>query len=162
MELKDGTKVKKTVTSHGTFLRVKDPLDVARRSAQVHARNGHMAWPSNVPADVYPLTIMIDAGGGITKVVLKHPCVQRADSVRAITLLGLLIGVKDTPAAMKLAFGPIYDALSIVNERDTFVDLPWAPQLPTTGKWELKGDAKLPTCIERFLDVRTVIRKDML
>ena len=44
--------------------------------------------------------------------------------MRCITLLGLLIGVKDTPAAMKLAFGPIYDALSVVNEQDTFVRLP--------------------------------------
>jgi hypothetical protein len=161
VELKGGGKVMKKVTSHGTFLRVKDPIDVARRSAQVHARAGRMAWPMNVPADVYPLTVMIDAGGGITKVVLKHPCVQRADSVRSITLLGLLIGVKDTPAAMKLAFGPIYDALSIINEQDTFVDLPWAPQLPITGKWELKGDAKVPTCVERFLDVRTAFRSDM-
>jgi hypothetical protein len=58
--------------------------------------------------------------------------------VRTITLLGLLIGVKDTNRRHKLAFGLIYDALSVVNEQDIFVDLPWAPQLPITGKWELR------------------------
>ena len=133
---------------------MKDPLDVARKSAQVHASSGRMAYPGNVPADMYPLTIMMDAGGGTTKVVLKHPCVKRADSVRSITLLGILIGVKDTQHAIDLAFGPIYDALSHVNEEDMFVSLPWAPRLPITGKWELKGDAQLPTCVECFFDPR--------
>ena len=149
-----GKKIMKKVTSHGTYLRVKDPLDVARKSAQVHASSGRMAYPGNVPADMYPLTIMMDAGGGTTKVVLKHPCVKRADSVRSITLLGILIGVKDTQHAIDLAFGPIYDALSRVNEEDMFVSLPWAPRLPITGKWELKGDAQLPTCVECFFDPR--------
>jgi hypothetical protein len=151
-------KVKKTVTSHGTWLRVKDPLDVARESARVHAQQGRMAWGFNVPADIWPMTLMIDAGGGTTKVVLKHPCIKRADSVRSLTLLGLLIGVKDTYEAMKIAFGPIYDAISRVNEENLYVQLPWAPQLPSLGKWELRGDAKLPTCVEQFIDVRTVLR----
>jgi len=152
-----GKKVKKKVTSHGSWLRVKDPMAVVRQSAQVHARAGRMAWGGNVPANVYPLVVMIDAGGGITKVVLKHPCIARADSVRSLSLLGMLIGVKDTYAAMKEAFGPIYDALSRINDEDTYVTLPWAPRLPTLGTWELSGEAKLPTCISRFLDVRTVL-----
>jgi hypothetical protein len=133
----NGKKVKKKVTSHGTWLRVKDAVEVARQSARVHAAAGHLAWGANVPAHVYPLTVMIDAGNGRTVVVLKHPCVMRADSVRSITLLGILIGTKDTRDAIKKAFGPIYDALSTINEVDSFVSLPWAPQLPTTGKWEL-------------------------
>ena len=90
--------------------------------------------------------------------MLKHRCIKRADSVRSLTLLGLLIGVKDTYEAMKIAFGPIYDALSRVNEENLYVRLPWAPQLPSLGKWELSGDAKLPTCVEQFIDVRTVLR----
>ena len=53
-------------SSHGTWLRVADPLEVARQSASVHARSGHSAYPPNVPANLYPMTVMIDAGGGIT------------------------------------------------------------------------------------------------
>ena len=111
----------------------------------VHQRMGERM---NVPADVYPITVMMDAGGGITKVVLKHTCITRADSVRCLTLLGILIGVKDTYTALHAAFGPIYAAISRMNEEHMYVDLPWAPRLPITGKWELRGDAKLPTCLE--------------
>ena len=150
-------KVKKSITSHGTWLRVKDPIEVARESACVHARAGRTAHLANVPADVYPMTVMIDAGGGITKVVLKHSCIKRADSVRSLTLLGLLIGLKDTYAAMEIAFGPIYEAFSRLNMENMYVSLPWAPALPTTGKWELCGEARVPTCVERLLDVRTCL-----
>ena len=58
---------------------------------------------------------------------------------------------------MAQAFGPIYDALSQINDSDMYVDLPWAPQLPTLGKWELRGEAQVPTCVERFFDVRTAL-----
>ena len=58
---------------------------------------------------------------------------------------------------MREAFGPIYDALSRVNDEHVFVDLPWAPRLPILGKWELRGEDRVPTCIERFLDVRTAL-----
>ena len=59
-----GRKVSKEVKSHGYYLRVKDPLVVLQQSAAVHAAEGRMAWPPNVPADVYPVTIVLDAGGG--------------------------------------------------------------------------------------------------
>jgi hypothetical protein len=58
---------------------------------------------------------MLDTGGGSTKVVLKHPCVIRADSVRSITLLAVMTGAKDTYAAMKEAFGPLLLACSEWN-----------------------------------------------
>jgi hypothetical protein len=135
-----GRKVSKEVKSHGYFLRVKDPLAVLQQSATVHAVEGRMAWPPNVPADVYPVTIMLDAGGGITKLVLKQPCVDGADSVRRITLLAMLSGVKDTYAAMKEAFGPVLRVVSEWNRVHTYVTLPWKPQLPSHGKWELHAD----------------------
>ena len=134
-----GRKVQKQVTSHGYYLRVKDPLAVLQQSAAVHAAEGRMAWPPNVPADVYPVTIMLDAGGGITKLVLKQPCVDGADSVRRITLLAMLSGVKDTYAAMKEAFGPVLRVVSEWNRVHTYVTLPWKPQLPSHGKWELRA-----------------------
>ena len=87
---------------------------------------------------------MLDAGGGSTKVVLKHPCVQRADSVQAITLLAVMTGAKDTYSAMKLAFGPLLKACSEWNMRHTEVHLPWAPRLPADGSFELCGPEKRP------------------
>jgi hypothetical protein len=141
-----GKKVIKRVTKHGYYLRVKDPLAVLQQSAAVHAMEGRLAWPANVPHDVYPVCVMLDAGGGSTKVVLKHPCVKRADSVRAITLLGVMTGAKDTYgyAAMKEAFGPLLLACSEWNRRHTEVHLPWAPRLPPDGKYVLEGEAKRP------------------
>ena len=129
--------IKKTV--RGDVLVVKDPVDVIRRSARVHAEAGHVAYPANVPGDVWPISIMIDAGAGITKVALKHVCLKRADSVRAITLLGVLIGAKDTYSAMRKAFGPLYQAISLIMRENQYVSLPWAPRLPTTAKYELNA-----------------------
>jgi hypothetical protein len=91
----------------------------------VHTKEGRLAWPSCVPHDVYPVCVMLDAGGGTTKVVLKHPCVLRADSVRSITLLAVMTGAKDTYDAMKEAFGPVLTACSDMNRRHTEVHLPW-------------------------------------
>ena len=142
---KDGVKSTKRVTTHGYYMRVKDPLQVLQQSAAVHAKEGRMAWPACVPHDVYPVCVMLDAGGGSTKVVLKHPCVQRADSVRAITLLAVMTGAKDTYSAMKLAFGPLLKACSEWNMRHTEVHLPWAPRLPADGSFELCGPEKRPT-----------------
>ena len=104
-----------------------------QQSAEVHAKEGRLAWPACVPADVYPVCVMLDAGGGSTKVVLKHPCVYRADSVRAITLLAVMTGAKDTYSAMKEAFGPLLMACSEWNRRDMYVHLPLAPRLPVGG-----------------------------
>eukprot|EP00966_Prymnesium_polylepis_P022887 526543-Prymnesium_polylepis.1 len=56
-----------------------------------------------------------------------------------------MTGAKDTPRAMKIAFGPILEACSEFNRRHTYVNLPWAPQLPADGAFELRGDAKVPT-----------------
>ena len=97
---------------------------------------------------------MLEAGHK-TVVVLKHNCIRRRDSVRSLTLLGILIGTKDTYNAIRVAFGPIYDAISRLNEADAYVRVPWAPALPVTGKWELSGEAQLPVCQERHFDVRT-------
>ena len=121
----DGKKVIKRVTTHGFYLRVTDPLEVLQQSAAVHTKEGRLAWPSCVPHDVYPVCVMLDAGGGTTKVVLKHPCVLRADSVRSITLLAVMTGAKDTYDAMKEAFGPVLTACSDMNRRHTEVHLPW-------------------------------------
>ena len=142
---KDGKKTIKRVTTNGYYLRVKDPLAVLQQSAAVHAKEGRLAWPSCVPHDVYPVCVMLDAGGGSTKVVLKHPCIMRADSVRSITLLAVMTGAKDTYAAMKEAFGPLLKACSDWNRRHTELHLPWAPRLPVDEEFELCGEAKLPT-----------------
>ena len=77
-----------------------------RKSAAVHANSGRMAWDAHRPHDFYPTTVMLDAEGGSTKIVLKHPGVRLADSVRSITLLAILTGTKDTYAAMQQAFCP--------------------------------------------------------
>ena len=96
---------------------------------------------------------MIDAGAGITKVALKHVCVKRADSVRSITLLGVMMGVKDTYSAMRKAFGPLYEALSKVNGHHVYVSVPWSPQLPATGRFVIRDgvqtmvDCDVPICI---------------
>jgi hypothetical protein len=126
VEDKDGKKVMKRITTHGYYLRVKDALKVLQESAAVHAKEGRLAWPSCVPHDVYPVCVMLDAGGGSTKVVLKHPCVKRADSVRSITLLAVLTGAKDTYNAMREAFGPLLTACSNMNRNHTEVHVPWA------------------------------------
>ena len=135
----------KQVTTHGTYLRVKDPLDVLQKSAAVHAQAGRMAWGAHVPHNVYPVTVMLDAGGGSTKIVLKHPCVKRADSVRALTLLAILSGTKDTYSAMKQAFGPLLAAISRINAEHHYVEVPWAPRLPVSIRFELRGEDKVPT-----------------
>lgn len=76
---------------------------------------------------------------------LKHLCVKRADSVRSITLLGVMMGVKDTYSAMRKAFGPLYEALrirSIGHNAAVIVSVPWSPQLPSTlpatGRFEIR------------------------
>ena len=145
VEDKEGKKSIKRVTTHGYYLRVKDPLAVLQQSAAVHAKEGRLAWPSCVPHNVYPVCVMLDAGGGSTKVVLEHPCVIRADSVRSITLLAVMTGAKDTYAAMKEAFGPLLRACSEWNRQHTYVHLPWAPRLPVDGSVVLRGAEKQPT-----------------
>ena len=65
-----------------------------------------------------------------------HPCIKRADSVRSITLLGLLIGVKDTYAAMEIAFGPIYEALSRLNSELNEQRKRWAADFAAEAKQE--------------------------
>ena len=52
VEDKEGRKSIKRVTTHGYYLRVKDPLQVLQQSAAVHAKEGRLAWPSCVPHDV--------------------------------------------------------------------------------------------------------------
>jgi len=119
---------KKKVKTYGTWLRVKDPLDVIRRSAAAHDAAKHITYPANVPASVWPFEVMMDAGGGSTKLVLKHICVRRADSVRELTLLAVLDGVKDTYDAIRMAFAPVLDAICKIMQERTYVsNLQWAP-----------------------------------
>ena len=69
----------------------------------------------------------------------------RVWSPLSLTLLGILSGVKDTYSAMQKAFQPIFDAVSKWNAEHVYVDVPWAPRLPADAKYELSGDAQLPT-----------------
>ena len=90
---------------------------------------------------------MLDAEGGSTKIVLKHPGVRLADSVRSITLLAILTGTKDTYAAMQQAFAPLLAAISRINQEHHYVEVPWAPRLPGSVSFSLQGVELLPTQI---------------
>ena len=125
---------------------VKDALEAICISARVHGAAGRISYPANVPADVWPISVMIDAGAGITKVAVKHPCVDRADGVRAITLLGVMVGAKDTTSAMNHAFGRLYRQISEINRRDIYVNLPWKSRVPVTVKVEFSGEG-VPTML---------------
>ena len=82
VEDKEGKKSIKRVTTHGYYLRVKDPLAVLQQSAAVHAKEGRLAWPSCVPHNVYPVCVMLDAGGGehqgSAEASVRDPSRQRA------------------------------------------------------------------------------------
>ena len=67
--------------------------------------------------------------------------------MRAITLLGVMIGAKDTYSAMKRAFGRLYAQISEINKRDMYVDMPWKQRVPVTAKIEFSGDM-VPTMME--------------
>ena len=58
------------------------------------------------------------------RIVLRHPCVDGADSVKNLTFLGMMAGTKDTYVAMKTAFELLFSAISKWNAMKVYVDIP--------------------------------------
>ena len=79
----------------GCALIVTDLLAVIQRDAAMWFASGDAQWPENVPPREWWFQLLIDKGGGSTKVLLKHVCMHRADTVRRCTVVGILDKILD-------------------------------------------------------------------
>ena len=152
---------KKGQTKTASFLRVMPDIhSVLAMLQQVGERNeqaGRLSWPSCIPSDEYWVQICIDKGGGCTKIVLKTLCTEGADSVRRVTLLGLLDGVPDSYEMLDLAFGALFKSFKIIEKHRYPVYLPWKPRLMTPNI-ELNADLQ-PVRVELSTAPRIVTVK---
>ena len=114
----------------GFWYIVDDLHAVIQQTAAKHAAASNIACPPNVPADQYWVQLLIDKGGGSTKVVLKHICINKADSVYNMTVVGLLTAVKDTREAISAVFQPLFDQFNELNRGGKAIMLGWQPSLP--------------------------------
>ena len=110
-----------------------------------------IAYPLNIPAGRLPIRLQMDRGGESTKLMAKLlPC-ERADAVSHCLLLGFLDRVKDTRAAIEVAFGPVFRAVNAINAQRMYVPICFVPVIPdevsrarfsregAEGKYELSG-----------------------
>ena len=68
-----------------------------------------------------------------------------------------LLSFPAAPHSADHAFRGISKKIKEVTARANSSDLRTLPDDPITGKWELRGEARVPTCVERMLDVRTCL-----
>ena len=119
---------------------MKDLKAVLKSVVRKLAAKRKLGWPANVPANIIPFSLQIDAGGGTTKVVLKLIPALNSDSAKSLTLVGILSNAKDTTEAINAAFGPLYAQFSEINAEGLWVDVGWLPALPADRSLEFAED----------------------
>ena len=67
------------------------------------------------------MQVLIDAGAGITKICLKHCNLKNPDSIRNLTVIGILSGVKDTYDNFQRAFKDLLEQINVANRKGFFV-----------------------------------------
>ena len=126
----------------GCALIVTDLLAVIQRDAAMWFASGDAQWPENVPPREWWFQLLIDKGGGSTKVLLKHVCMHRADTVRRCTVVGILDKIKDTHENMLLAFGELFAQFNEINraaeagESGGIISLGHRVMLPLKGSYK--------------------------
>eukprot|EP00965_Chrysotila_dentata_P257206 6212807-Pleurochrysis_carterae.AAC.1 len=113
----------------GAWLRVSNLTEVMENMMRRFHKKGKLAWHSNIPADECWFELIIDKGSSATKLVLKYCCIDTPDSVRNVSLVGILDRVKDAYDMMG-AFKPIFDQLNQMNCRGKSIWTPWRQALP--------------------------------
>eukprot|EP00965_Chrysotila_dentata_P251923 6210362-Pleurochrysis_carterae.AAC.1 len=113
----------------GAWLRVSNLLQVIQSSLHRFAKKGELAWPSNISGQECWFEMIIDKGSAATKIVIKYNCVKNPDSVRNVSLVGMLDRVKDTYNMMSI-FKPLFDEFDDINRRGLCVWSPWQQLLP--------------------------------
>ena len=132
----------------GHALIVQDLRAVIQRDAAMWFASGDVQWPENVPAREWWFQLLIDKGGGSTKVLLKHVCMHRADSVRRCTVVGILDKTKDTHENMLLAFGELFAQFNEINraaeagEPGGFIDVGHKVMLPMSAEYKYAENGK--------------------
>jgi hypothetical protein len=109
---------------------VKDLKAVLKSVVRKLAAKRKLGWPANVPANIIPFSLQIDAGGGTTKVVLKLIPALNSDSAKSLTLVGILSNAKDTTEAIHAE----------INAEGLWVDVGWLPALPADRSLEFAED----------------------
>ena len=131
--------------------------EVIQADATKWARANQVSWPPNVPADQWWFQLLIDKGGKSTKVLLKHICVNRADTVQRCTVVGILDHVKDTYENLQLAFGELCAQMNAINSTDSRVNVAWRPRLSLNGQVLLResdgGGWELEPRVSRYTSV---------
>eukprot|EP00965_Chrysotila_dentata_P217551 6190067-Pleurochrysis_carterae.AAC.2 len=117
----------------GAWLRVSDLRGVIQCAMQQFAAKGELAWPSNISGQECWFQLIIDKGSSATKIVLKYNCIAFPESVRNVSLVGMLDRVKDTYEMMSI-FRPLFDQFNQINQRGLCVWLPWQQLLPADFK----------------------------
>eukprot|EP00965_Chrysotila_dentata_P000012 486-Pleurochrysis_carterae.AAC.1 len=92
----------------GGWLRITDLRAVIQRAMLRFAEKGELAWPPNIPGSECWFQLIIDKGSSATKIVLKYNCINNPESVRSVSLVGLLDRVKDTYEMMSV-FKPLFE-----------------------------------------------------
>eukprot|EP00965_Chrysotila_dentata_P246193 6207009-Pleurochrysis_carterae.AAC.3 len=114
----------------GAWLRVSDLQSVIQCAMQKCAAKGELAWPSNISGQECWFQLIIDKGSSATKIVLKYNCISFPESVRNVSLVGMLDRVKDTYEMMSI-FRPLFDQFNEINQRGLCVWSPWQQLLPS-------------------------------
>eukprot|EP00965_Chrysotila_dentata_P232820 6199215-Pleurochrysis_carterae.AAC.2 len=107
----------------GAWLQVSNIMEVMQRMMERFHTKGALAWESNIPADECWFELIIDKGSSATKLVMEYCCIDAPDSVRNVSLVGVLDRVKDAYDMMS-AFKPIFEQVNEINSRGTCI---WTP-----------------------------------
>eukprot|EP00965_Chrysotila_dentata_P260888 6214069-Pleurochrysis_carterae.AAC.3 len=113
----------------GGWLRVSNLLQVMQRMMDRFFDKGKLSWKSNIPGNECWFELIIDKGSSATKLVLKYCCIDFPDSVRNVSLVGILDRVKDV-YEMIIAFKPIFDQVNKINAKGSCVWPPWRQAMP--------------------------------
>eukprot|EP00965_Chrysotila_dentata_P095740 3164431-Pleurochrysis_carterae.AAC.1 len=70
----------------GAWLRVTNLLSVIQRSLLRFAKQGKLAWPSNISGQECWFELIIDKGSSATKIIVKYICIANSESVRNTSL----------------------------------------------------------------------------
>eukprot|EP00965_Chrysotila_dentata_P261726 6214353-Pleurochrysis_carterae.AAC.1 len=131
----------------GGWLRVTDLAAVIQRSMTRFAQKGQLAWPSNISGNECWFQLIIDKGSSATKIVVKYNCIARSESVRNVSLVGMLDRVKDTYDMMSI-FKPLFDQFNDINRRGLCVWTPWQQLLPSGFKASAADQHPIPDVVE--------------
>ena len=118
----------KTITA--AYMRILDLHRVLQRTIRLQELHLLLEWPPNVPASEVWVMVCEDKGGESDKLLLKFICIKNPDCVYHTVILGMMDKLKAEYDFIKLAFGPLFEQMSVIRRCGLCVRSAWRQQLP--------------------------------